>query len=137
MSAEIVFAELPEIDLLNYKDQVKCMKLLEELDAAEVSMSILKERADEIELELEKIQYKMDTPGLRYGRLAFAAQTVKGRRTLDVTLLMERAGVPKHVIEGCYKAGEPTVRRTFKRLPVKAGGPGEPPWARQGPQDRT
>lgn len=116
-SSRFEFNSLPPVTgLEDVKTRQRVVALLELLDHIVVERTKLEEQEDACKLELEELQRASDKTGFRYGLLCFAAQQVKGRKTLDKMALIEN-GCPAAVIEKSYKESAPSVRRTFKRLP--------------------
>lgn len=110
------FASLPIVaDLEDTQVRQRVMALLESLDEITARKHELQLEEDDCLEELQVLQKRTGRTGFRHGWLCYAAQEVKGRRTLDKMLLMEN-GCPGSVIEASYKQGAPSVRQTFKRL---------------------
>lgn len=106
-------AELPLISVLDSKRMKQAKALLEEIEQLKAKTEILTDRLDEAKEELGKIQTDAKLPGLRFGRLAFYQQEVKGRESLKKELLIEQ-GVTAAQIKAATVTGKPSVRRTFE-----------------------
>jgi hypothetical protein len=111
----ISFADLPLVSVLPAKQMKKAKLLLEELEAVKGQAKAFKEREEEINGELRQLQSDAKLPGLRFGTLAFKANEVPGRKTLNVDLLIEE-GVEAATIQKCYKTGASYWRCDFKKL---------------------
>jgi hypothetical protein len=111
----LAFAALPPVSELALTTKAKVMALLELLDTTLEQKARLVEVEEKCKAELEQLQRDAGKEGFRHGWLCYAAQDVDGRKTLDKMLLLEH-GVSAKTIATCYKTGNPSVRRTFKRL---------------------
>ncbi len=114
---EFHFAELPELGELELAGRQldEAQTLLVELELVKVTIKAQEEREEEIKLALEKLQQRAHTPGMRYGKLCFAARPHKGRRMLDESLLMMN-GVRRETIDDSYTFAKPYVARDFRVL---------------------
>lgn len=112
------FAELIDVDDMDgvrSQQRKEVRDLLYELDAADAAATANKDRAEEIKLELERLQKAIGSPGLRHGRLCFRFHMAAGRKQLSVAKLQEN-GVPKHIIDDSFTKGKPVAYRRLERL---------------------
>jgi hypothetical protein len=117
------YASFPQTEyILDNKARAECEALFEELEVLQASIDVQQDRAEEIKRQLDRYQFMVDGPGIRYGQLTYSVADLKGRRSLSEALLMGN-GVTKDVIDASYKAGKPYQRRTFKRIEEKEKPP--------------
>lgn len=110
------FAKLPMVTDLESDLRKQVVTLLESLDRIALAKGTILDQEDDIKNQLQQLQRKANRSGFRYGLLCFVSQSVAGRKSLDKGLLLE-AGISATTLKECYKAGTPSTRNTFKRLP--------------------
>ena len=110
------FKKLPNVEHLKAPAiKATVIALLTRLDKVKTDKDRLDIEEDDLKTELEVLQEKVGWTGFRHERFCFIASRIAGRKTLDKMLLLEN-GCPASVLNASYKEGQPTVRRTFRRL---------------------
>jgi hypothetical protein len=115
------YADLPLISLFPAPQFTLARDLLQELEGIRDTEKAVKDRKDEILAELEKLQRNSQSVigeplrGFRYGQLAFAAEEMPGRETLNREALL-MAGVSVEQLKAGMKRGKGFVQRNFKVL---------------------
>jgi hypothetical protein len=111
------YADLPLISIFPPQQFTSARDLLEELEMIKDSKKRIEDREKEILVELEQVQKSAPEPirGFRYGQLAFAAEEMEGRETLNKEALL-MAGVSIDQIKAGMKKGKGFVQRNFKVL---------------------
>lgn len=108
--------KIPSVDNLKAPAiKATVIALLVRLDKVKADKEKLEIEEDDLKTELEVIQEKVGWTGFRHEQFCFYASRVAGRKTLDKMLLLEN-GCPASVLNASYKEGQPSMRRTFKRL---------------------
>lgn len=115
------FAGLPRVsEIEDVKIRQRVTALLELLDQTVTEKDRLEAIENDCKDELEQLQTAAGKAGFRCGLLCFQAVQAKGRKTINsekVQGLLLEYGFPPAQMYEIWKEGEPSVRRTFKRLP--------------------